>query len=294
MKHSKYKQVPTFSQRHGLKEMPTPPRLEEISRQARISLSAALRKQLDSAASSPTYFDLHIYIRGPWQKVFEQVHRVWAQKPIQSFTGRLSHCDQLTSKVIFQGSYDEVFDFLELIIRSPDCPRDFTEEIAEIFQYQLAYRIDTSAIPTIVCAATKEEGDCILGAMRDLQRAGLGGAAEHLRQASEKCRTQDWAGSVRESISAVESVARQVASGNARSLGDALKSLGRQHSLHPALKEGFLKLYGYTSDEPGIRHALSDSESKVGQDEALYMIGACAAFSSYLWRKFGVQEAVSH
>ncbi len=178
-------------------------------------------------------------------------------------------------------------------MRHPACPLEFTIEINEIFRYQLAYRIDLTSIPTIVPAATEQEGNALIGAIQDLDGAGLGGAATHLRQAGERIRDQDWAGSVRASIDAVESVATQVVSSDADTLGQALALLERQEGLHGALKSGFSSIYGYTSNEPGIRHALLDDESKVTQDEAIFMIGACAAFSSYLWRKFGSQDAVS-
>ncbi len=70
-------------------------------------------------------------------------------------------------------------------------------------------------------------------------------------------------------------------------LPDALKLLEKENGLHPALKEGFIRLYGYTSDEKGIRHALLESDNKdVGVDEALFMFSACAAFVSFLARKF--------
>ncbi len=164
---------------------------------------------------------------------------------------------------------------------------DFVKELREIFHYQLAYRIDTTSTPTIVPAATEQEGDALIGAIHDLAEAGLGGAAEHLRQAGERIRDQDWAGSVSASINSVESVAKQVTPGNADTLGKALAVLERRQDLHGALKSGFSSLYGYASAEPGVRHALLEDESKVTQDEAIYMIGACAAFCSYLWRKFG-------
>ena len=128
---------------------------------------------------------------------------------------------------------------------------------------------------------------------RDLEVGRLGGAAKHLRAAGERIIGQDWAGSVRESIHAVESVANHLAPGNAGTLGKVLAVLEGKGGLHGALKSGFSSLYGYTSDEPGIRHALLEDESKVTQHEAIYMIGACAAFCSYLWRKFGSQDASS-
>ncbi len=178
-------------------------------------------------------------------------------------------------------------------MRHSECPRDFTEEIKSIFHYQLAYRIDTTPLPTVLPAATKQEGDALMRAIEDLQAAGIGGAAKHLRNAGQRIIGQEWADSVRESIHAVESVAQQVAAGNADTLGKALAVLERQNGLHGALKRGFAALYGYTSDERGIRHALLEDESKVTQDEAIYMIGSCAAFCSYLWRRFGSPGAPS-
>ena len=84
----------------------------------------------------------------------------------------------------------------------------------------------------------------------------MSGSAAHLRKAAECINGQDWAEGVRESINAVESVARQLDPKASTKLGPALKSLERSGTLHPALKEAFTKLYGYTSDEQGIRHAL--------------------------------------
>lgn len=49
------------------------------------------------------------------------------------------------------------------------------------------------------------------------------------------------------------------------------------------MKKGFLALYGFTSDEQGIRHPLLDKNAaQVEETDALLMIEACAAFVSYL------------
>ena len=85
---------------------------------------------------------------------------------------------------------------------------------------------------------------------------------------------------------AVESVARLLDPGASKTLGPALASLEKSGHLHPALKDAFSKLYGYTSDEEGIRHSLVfQSQSPAGRDEAVFMLGACASFASYLWRR---------
>ena len=159
------------------------------------------------------------------------------------------------------------------------------------FECRLAYMIDEGQPPTIVPAVTPEEGAAVVDALRTLREAGLDGGAAHLRNASTCINAGDWAGSVRESIHAVESVARQLDPAASGTLGPALKSLKKSGALHPALGKAFDKLYGYTSDEQGIRHALLDEpNADVGMDEAVFMLGACASFVSYLWRKHSAGE----
>jgi hypothetical protein len=66
----------------------------------------------------------------------------------------------------------------------------------------------------------------------------------------------------------------------------ALAPLEQKAKIHGSLKEGFNKLYGYTSDAQGIRHALLDEgDANVDEADAFFMFGACAAFVSYLINK---------
>lgn len=66
-------------------------------------------------------------------------------------------------------------------------------------------------------------------------------------------------------------------------MNSALDRLESRAKIHNKFKHGFVNLYGYTSDEHGIRHPLlDDGTAKVDETDALFMIGACAAFVSYL------------
>jgi hypothetical protein len=49
--------------------------------------------------------------------------------------------------------------------------------------------------------------------------------------------------------------------------------------------EAFRKLYGYTSDEKGIRHSLLEEAAKVHAEDARFMIVACSAFVNLLFVK---------
>ena len=48
--------------------------------------------------------------------------------------------------------------------------------------------------------------------------------------------------------------------------------------MHQALEGAFSKLYRYTSDESGIRHALMEGGREVTFDEAKFMLVTCSAF----------------
>lgn len=97
--------------------------------------------------------------------------------------------------------------------------------------------------------------------------------------------TPDYRNSIKESISAVEALCREITSEN--TLGDALKKLEKNGVTIPVfLKSGFEKLYVYTNNEKtGIRHALMDDAETPQYDEAKFMLVACSAFVNYIQGK---------
>lgn len=95
----------------------------------------------------------------------------------------------------------------------------------------------------------------------------------------------DYRNSIKESISAVEALCREVTDEN--TLGEALKRLEKNGLKIPVfLKSGFEKLYVYTNnDKTGIRHALMDDADVPQYDEAKFMLVACSAFVNYIQGK---------
>jgi hypothetical protein len=68
--------------------------------------------------------------------------------------------------------------------------------------------------------------------------------------------------------------------------GKALAKLEAKTNIHGALKKGFLAIYGFSSDQQGIRHPLLEKTAPdVDEADAIFMIGACSAFLSYLVSK---------
>ena len=225
---------------------------------------------------------------GPWEEILGTLHIHFFLLPIDDFDRsiRVLH-ERYKSTLIDDLSFNRLFDLLQMIMRHRECPKLFIDNVAQTFRScRLAYVVNTQKPVTIFPAVTEQEGQGLIDAMRQLQSTELFGAESHLRKAIDCINQSDWIGGIRESIHAVESVARQLDPNASKTLGPALKSLEKQGGLHPALKEAFSKLYGYTSDEQGIRHALLENTgSRPGEDEAVFMLSACAAFASYLSRK---------
>lgn len=95
----------------------------------------------------------------------------------------------------------------------------------------------------------------------------------------------DYRNSIKESISAVESLCGSLAGNNIKKFSDALTELEKISSFHPALKRAFLQLYGYTSDSGGIRHALTEESEHPSYADAKFMLVTCSAFCNFLRAK---------
>lgn len=107
---------------------------------------------------------------------------------------------------------------------------------------------------------------------------------EHLEKAllllSDR-ESPDYENSIKESISAVEAMCNDI-NGKKSTLGEALKMLKKENHIHPSLEAAFEKLYGYTSDASGIRHAGQIGGQNATFEEAKFMLVACSGFVNYL------------
>ena len=278
----------TFSQAQGYEPIPGPLALGELSLEARVKIWNILVEIPSGPFSSAVDFAGQVDRR--WRSILQTIHCDFLLRPLDEFPAGRESTSRFVKTykpaILENLGLNKIFDLLQLIMRHPDCPDYFIEDVAATFkECRLAYFVDMEQPVTILPAVTTQEGESLIESIKELREVGLQGAETHLKKAGELVNSGDWAGAVRESINAVESVARQLAP-NASTLGPALDALEKGGRLHPALKEAFSRLYGYTSDEEGIRHPLiENATSPVGRDEALFMLGACASFSSYRWRR---------
>ena len=181
----------------------------------------------------------------------------------------------------FQCRWNEVYDLLEFIVQAyddKDKPR-LAANLNHVLARELAgYKFIHGQLVDITDA---QESQLLAEALADTRFAAVASHLERALQLLADRKQPDYRNSIKESISAVEAMARVVAEEPKATLAEALKVIEKNHRLHPALKAGFASLYGYTNDDDGIRHAMLEAPN-IDQSDAKYFLLSCTSFINYL------------
>jgi AbiJ N-terminal domain 4 len=266
-----------FSQRTGLRPMPPQMQLGKISDELRRKLSYYVDLEFDSGSS---YSMESSYFQSKLKRVTNDIHVLFLKQPNSTYENDTEKWKRILNVGFQTKDVGLVFDLVEFLLRHPNCSSDLKLEFADAFvTARAAYRIVDNQV---VAIGVEEQGAAFERALADAEQKGAGAARTHLVAAGKALRDADWSGCVRESIHAVESIARQLTP-DASTLRPALAALESKGHLHGGLKAAFNSLYGYSSDEEGVRHSLVFNDAaKVDEADALFMLGACASFVSYL------------
>lgn len=269
-----------FSQRIGAVETPSIVQLEGMS---------------DALRNSVWNYIVALFSEGEsgWWAIAEQSAQFFFKVPVDDLPPyNLKRRDWIRTR-LYEMPWYEVYDYVEFVARWHDHGREGTTMRRDrihaifnhIFEEELSgYRFVAGELVPISSPA---EVAAVESAMSATANAGLSGAHAHIATALQllgKRPDPDYRNSIKESISAVEALAKQLGTSNSQGLADALTELGKKIPIHRGLRAGLLSLYGYTSDEGGIRHAMLD-EPSLGYDEAKYMAVACSAFINFLAAK---------
>ena len=228
--------------------------------------------------------------------VLSEVLNVSVHLPSNKFYNWEVNYDRF-AEIISSAPYNEVLDFLWYVchwIATHTTSTSFVHEIYngfnQLFEKEyVGYRFVAGEITPITNSLEIQEIEqaCQIqfeGAHVQLQKAlGFLSNREH----------PDYKNSIKESISAVESVCETiVGSENGATLGKAVKHL-EEHGLkiHSSLREGISKLYGYACDQGGVRHGEGEVESTVTFEEAKLMMVTCSAIVNYLVAEYGKHGA---
>lgn len=192
----------------------------------------------------------------------------------------------------FKLPWYDVYNFLEFLVENSEeitdgrlKPDMLVPKANYILEKEMSgYRFINGTLSPI---SGEAEIAAIEGAISKSTSFGLGGVQTHLKEALRLLGLKpepDYRNSIKEAISAVESATKLIGGTTGGGLDAPLKELSKKTPIHPALLDGFINLYGFTSNEDGIRHAILD-QPNVGYDEAKFMLVACSAFVNFLISK---------
>ena len=265
----------TFSQRMGLSAVRHTIQTQEMSDSLRNSLWNALVLEawdLYEPQRSATLLPRLRHYR-------TALYCDFLKQPVDRMSPYHPDLIQMIREHFFAWTWNEVYDFLEFTLAALE-NRDLVRLVNVVLAEELSgYRYIDGCISPIT---DENEMASLNEALQDNDYPGV---KQHLQRALELMSDRDnpdYRNSIKESISAVESIARVITGASEATLGKALNVLEEQVPLHQALKAGFSKLYGYTSDEEGIRHSILEDGTNVGLTEAKYFLVSCAAFTNYL------------
>jgi hypothetical protein len=274
-----------FSERIGAKKPKCDLQVESMDKDLRNGLWNIL--WAFALSKIGTYLRDQERVRSDWEGFVLKLWRDFLKNKVDEIPYHPSKIQESVKFWFLKAQWYEIYDLLEFVAGMEDSidTNEFKSACNSLLEKELSgYRFGGNEIAPIT---NKIEVGEIEQAIEVAGEKRLEGVRKHLESALTKLsdrKNPDYRNSIKESISAVESLCKIISKDPKATLGQALKKIEDTVGLHPALKNGFSSIYGYTSDEGGIRHAMID-ESTCDFDDAKYMLVSCSAFINYLIMK---------
>lgn len=266
----------TFREAEGADPLPRQLQLGELPQSTKAKLWAVIHSRIE-AARSPTY----------WRHLIDPMETL-SRRYYVEVEHRLAHT--FTSEVDFligmwschferSASYVETLNVTQWFVRNYPSTKTRREIESILVEDRCAYRLVND--DTIVPIASPEEGQSIMRAINATELSRIGGAKAHLLDAAAELSAGRFANSIRESMSAVEAVV--LTTTGETSFSKAVALMDQRRPMNGAFKIALNRLYDFTSQEPGLRHAKrEDEQAAVEERDAIFMLGVCASFITFM------------
>ena len=226
--------MPSFSERHGY--------IAAKSIQYEV-MDQALRTSLWNFIDAHFFEsdEVHLYEDTELQNFARILYDRFHKKVVRSLPSGIDEFIAMESEWFEKAKWNEIYDYCEFCLAQRPHNIADAEQCQKNFNWVLereksGYRLIGGIITPII---DKEQ---IAGIQSVLDSpATFRAAAEHISTALSlyaNRKTPDYRNSVKESISAVESVAKVISGKNEATLGDALKLIDSKKSMHQAFKRG--------------------------------------------------------
>jgi len=216
-----------FSHRKGYKTVSETLQVESMSSELRVSLwNFLLRTLFDSRFMSEggSGRDIAEFSESFWDEYLKKPLDERPRHPGEVLRGIRSH--------FFACQWYQVYDFLEFVLSHYQDDAVLGDLLNEVLTRELSgYR---AVGQTIVDVTDVQEVAMLQSALADAEYEGVTAHLESALQLLSKRENPDYRNSIKESICAVESMARIVANDKKATLGEALRALDKRTKLHPA------------------------------------------------------------
>ena len=286
-----------FSDRNGIKPENKEIQLKDFDKRTRVQLLNMLKMMYSKIYNVASCFGTSYY-----QEFAEYLIGTVYAEPFD-FNG--DYDEELLfnyiDKTICDGTYDEALTLIEALIVFWD------SHLKKNFAYQYYNEYEKKYIRTSLFEIANQcfereyigyrfveneispiSDDYEINAIKETLSCKYQSVQEHISKANKFLsdrKNPDYENSIKESITAVEAICKIITKlrGGEATLDKMLKKLEDNGVIiHGSLKEAFKKLYGYTSDANGIRHAGDIGGPGSTFEEAKFMLVACCAFINYL------------
>jgi len=276
-----------FSERKGLKHFSDIVQTNDLNERTRNKIYSVISEKFDDLSIDYSNTLKDKFVEYLYKELFSKTER---DIPMWGNDYDYDTVFNTIYAIIIEYDYTDIFTFIEGIItffvvadkityNRYNYKNEYIKSISNVFKNEnVNYKIINNKITDIV---NEQQINSIEETLNNPYKEVSGHYAKAIEQLYS---VKDFDNSIKESISSVESMCQILTQNSKATLGDALKLL--KDKIHPALKSAFEKLYGYTSDANGIRHANGLGEGDSTFEEAKYMLISCSAFVNYLKENF--------
>jgi uncharacterized FlaG/YvyC family protein len=259
-----------FSERYGFKEVKNIFQVNNINDELKNRLWNTIKSYYIDSLIAP-YDELdgnsHIFAKRLYDNFFK-THK----EPSEYKT---SFKDDF-KKRYFQLQWFEIYDLIEYLYNIKQY-QNFHTKINKVLEEEISgYRFIDDLIAPII-------SEVEIQSIEDTLRCEYHGARQHISKSLELMSDRenpDYINSIKESISAVESVVNSISGKTNVALNRCLNHLPFEIDKH--FKDGIIKIYSWTSSADGIRHGVTGDKIKSSFAESKYMLVSCSAFINYL------------
>lgn len=281
-----------FSERYGYKPVREIIQKESINTNLKNSLWNTISECIFNKYSRPYLSHANLISGSNLESFFKLIFHSYFKQRIDQIPYSIELTIERIDQLFFtKYKWFEIYDFIETCIEYfpfQSGKDNFILLLNDCLQSEnSAYRVIDNQIVEIT---SEQEIQSIEDALANTNQ--YSGVQQHLNQALKLMsdrQNPDYRNSIKESISGVEALAMQLLEDNSIPLGKAIPKLRSKYNLHPTLMESLNKLYGYSSDEDGVRHG-SPNSSTVIYTDAKFMLVACTNFINYLIEKTKAQN----